>query len=321
MEYTSRNARVISRLGGCGAFGMAALELAEEYENLAVLTADLCTYSGLDRFAEKYPQYLYNMGIAEQNMVGVAAGMAKEGLNVFATTYASFATTRTCDQVRVNMGYMKFPIKLIGLTAGLTVGILGATHISIEDIAIMRSIPNITIISPADGFETVKAVKEAAKMDEPVYIRMTGSMNLPIVYHEDYKFEIGKMIPLREGKDAVVFATGTMVYACLKAGELLHEHGLEIGVVDVHTIKPLDVDIIENAFATSKLIISVEEHNVVGGLGSAIADYKAQYRCAPKLIKLGIREEFPHAASYEYLLKQYGLTPPQIAQRILEELN
>lgn len=321
MEYTSRNARVISRLGGCGAFGMAALELAEEYENLAVLTADLCTYSGLDRFAEKYPQYLYNMGIAEQNMVGVAAGMAKEGLNVFATTYASFAATRTCDQVRVNMGYMKFPIKLIGLTAGLTVGILGATHIALEDISIMRSIPNITVISPADGFETIKAVKEAAKMQTPVYIRLTGSMNAPIVYHEDYKFEIGKMITLRSGADVTVFATGTMVHECLEASDLLHEQGIEVRVVDVHTIKPLDKETIMDAFSTSKLIVAVEEHSVVGGLGSAISDCRAQYECTPKLIKIGIKEEFPHAASYGYLLKQYGLTAPQITQRILEELN
>lgn len=321
MEYTSRNARVISRLGGCGAFGMAALELAEEYENFAVLTADLCTYSGLDRFAEKYPQYLYNLGIAEQNMVGVAAGMAKEGMNVFATTYASFAATRTCDQIRVNMGYMKFPIKLIGLTAGLTVGILGATHIALEDVAIMRSIPNITVISPADGFETIKAVKEAAKMQTPVYIRLTGSMNAPIVYHEDYEFKIGKMITLRSGADVSIFATGTMVHECLKAADLLHEQGIEVCVVDVHTIKPLDKETVKKVFSASKLIVTAEEHSIIGGLGSAIADYKAQYECAPKLIKIGIKEEFPHAASYEYLLKQHGLTSSQIAQRILEELN
>ena len=190
---------------------------------------------------------MYNTGIAEQNMIGIAAGFASEGFIPFASTYATFASMRCADQVRVNMGYMKLGVKLIGLTAGLSVGILGATHMSIEDIAVIRSIPNITILSPADCTETIKAILAASENRDPTYIRLTGGMPSPIVYSEDYNFSIGKMITLRDGNDVVVFATGTMVYNSIKASELLEKQGISVKVIDVHTIKPLDKEtIIQN---------------------------------------------------------------------------
>lgn len=321
-DFTSVNIRTWSRLGSCGAFGVAALELPEINDKSVVLTADLCTFSGLDRFKAKYPDRLYNVGIAEQNMVGIAAGMAKEGFVPFATTYATFASMRCADQIKVSMGYMKLPVKLVGMTAGYSVGILGATHIALEDIAVMRSIPNVAILSPADCTATIKAVYAAAGTDTPVYLRLSGTMNNPVVYKEDFDFEIGKAITLREGTDIAVIATGTMVYNSLQAAEKLAENGLSVKVVDMHTIKPLDVKAVKETCST-KLIVTVEEHSVYGGLGGAVAEALALERNKPPHLIIGVSGDYPHAASYPYLLEQAGLTADQIAlkiQKTYEEL-
>lgn len=314
-ELKSATIRVMSRLGSCGAFGMAAMELPEMDDSLSIVTADLCFYSGLDRFREKYPERLYNVGIAEQNLVGVAAGLAKEGFTTFATTYASFAVTRALDQVRVNMGYMKLPIKLVGLTSGFSVSVLGATHTCIEDLAIARSIPNLVVLSPADCTETYYAVKAAAAYPGPVYLRLTGTMNNPVVYQEAYGYEIGKAIRLREGGDVAVIATGTMVDRSLKAAEILAEQGIECQVIDMHTIKPLDTGMVEEAFQ-AKLVVTVEEHSIRGGLGSAVAEHMAGAGSRAPQMMLGVPDEFTHAASYEHILEKYGLTSEQIAHNI-----
>lgn len=318
ISFTPANIRTWSRLGSCGAFGLAALELPERDDSVVMLTADLCFYSGLDRFKAKFPERLYNFGIAEQNLIGVAAGMAKEGLNPFATTYATFATTRCCDQVRVNMGYMQLGIKLVGLTSGLSVGILGATHMSFEDIAIMRSIPNITILSPADCTETVKATLAATQFDGPIYLRLTGVMGNPIVYREDYEYEIGKAITIKEGTDISIIATGTMVHYSLKATKLLEEKGISCQVVDMHTIKPIDKDAIYKA-CNNKMIVTVEEHSVIGGLGSAVAECLTGKTSRPPQLIIGISDEYKHAGSYDYLLDQYGLTAEIIAENIINK--
>lgn len=321
-DFTSVNIRTWSRLGSCGAFGIAAMELPEINDKSVILTADLCTFSGLDRFKAKYPDRLYNIGIAEQNMVGVAAGMAKEGFTPFATTYATFASMRCADQIKVNMGYMALPVKLVGLTSGYSVGILGATHISLEDIAVIRSIPNIVILSPADSTATIKATLAAVKTNTPVYLRLSGTMNNPVVYKEDFDFEIGKAITLREGTDIAVIATGTMVYNSLKAAEKLAENGLSIKVVDMHTIKPLDVEAVKAA-CSAKLIVTVEEHSVYGGLGGAVTEALALKKQKPPHLLIGVSGDYPHAASYPYLLEQAGLTAEKIAlkiQKTYEEL-
>jgi Transketolase, C-terminal subunit len=318
LEFTNTNIRTWAHLGSCGAFGLAAVELGEEYDDLAIFTADLRFYSGLDRFASQYPGKLYNIGIAEQNMIGVAAGMANEGFNVFATTYGTFASTRCCDQVRVNMGYMKIPVKLVGLTSGLSVGILGATHMSFEDIAIMRSIPNITILSPADCTETVKATLAAAKLDGPVYLRLTGIMGNPIVYKKDYDFQIGKAIKLMDGTDIAIIATGTMVASSLKAAKELTEDGISCSVIDMHTIKPIDRDMIISCI-DKKLLVTVEEHNIIGGLGSAVAEVLSNINQKPRQLIIGINDEFKHAADYKYLIEEYGITPMQIAKKVKDE--
>lgn len=319
IKYSPRDIRTWSMLGSCGAFGIAAMELPEIDSRCVVLTSDLCTYSSLDRFRQKYPDKFFNFGIAEQNMVGVAAGMAKEDFIPFATTYASFASSRCLDQVRVNMGYMKLGIKLVGLTSGLAVSILGATHMSVEDIAVMRSIPNITVLSPADCMETIKCVLAAAKMDGPVYLRLSGPMNNPVVYKEDYAFEIGKSITLCEGDDVVIVATGTMVYNSLKAAEILSEDGISCRVINMHTIKPLDVSVIQNACG-AKLIVTVEEHSKIGGLGGAVAEVLSELGEHPPLLRLGLTDEFKHAGTYEFMVEQYGLSVEQIAKCIKQKL-
>lgn len=315
IDYSLMNIKIWSRLGSCGAFGQAALFLPEINDKVVMLTADLCTFSGLDRFKLKYPDYLFNFGIAEQNMVGVAGGFAKEGFVPFATTYATFASMRCADQIKVNMGYMNLPIKLVGLTAGLSVGVLGATHMSLEDVAVMRSVPNVVILSPADCTATIKATIAAAQIDAPVYLRLSGTMNNPIVYKEDFDFEIGKAITLKEGKDVAIIATGSMVYNSLKAAEILEQNGVSAKVVDMHTIKPLDKEAIQDVLK-NKLIVTVEEHSIVGGLGSAVAEELALLKQRPPHLIIGVNGAYPHAASYPYLLDQAGLTPEKIASKI-----
>lgn len=325
IEINARNIRTWSRLGACGAFGLAALETPAMNENTVILTSDLRTFSGLERFGAAYPDRLYNVGIAEQNMVGVAAGFAKEGFIPFATTYATFASMRCADQIRVNMGYMRLPIKLVGLTAGLSVGVLGPTHISTEDLAVMRAIPNITVLSPADSLETIKAVEAALDIDGPVYIRLTGSSNFPAVYQEDYPFKPGRAIWLKTAlnetnADVSIIATGSLVYYCLKAAQTLEDEGVSCNVINIHTLRPLDTEAIENA-ASSRLLVTAEEHSTIGGLGSAVNDVLAQSRRNPYRMSIGIQDEYPHANGYDHLMEQYGFSAPAIAKRILKRLG
>ena len=317
IDFTSTNIRLWSRLGSCGAFGQAALSLPETKEKTVILTADVCNFSGLDRFRASYPDRVYNVGIAEQNMIGIAAGMAREGFTPFATTYAAFATMRCADQIKLCMGYMNLPVKLVGLSAGFSVGILGPTHMSLEDVAFMRALPNVVILSPADCTATVKAALAAAQLAAPVYLRLTGSMNNPIIYKEDFEFEVGKAIELRAGDDIAIIATGSMVLHALKAAELLEQEGLFAEVLDMHTVTPLDMEAVEKACAKN-LIVTVEEHSVIGGMGGAVAEALALKPSRPPHLLLGARGAYPHAGDYPFLLEYSGRTAPQIAGRIFE---
>ncbi|MBR6588231.1 MAG: transketolase [Kiritimatiellae bacterium] len=320
IAFNSMNVRIWSMLGSCGAFGQAALDLPEVNDRVVVLTSDLCVFSGLERFRAKFPDRLYNVGIAEQNMVGVAAGFAKEGFVPFATTYAAFASMRCADQVKVNMGYMGLPIKLVGLTAGFAVGALGATHMSLEDVAVMRAIPNVTLLSPADCTATVKAVQVAATCPGPVYLRLSGPMPNPIVYKGDCPFEIGRANTLRDGTDVSVIATGSMVYQALKAAELLEGAGVSTEVIDMHTIQPLDEDVVNRACGR-KLIVTVEEHSVVGGLGSAVAERIACCVRHPRLLMVGHEGRYPLAGSYGDLIRQDGLDAESIYKKVIQHLK
>lgn len=317
IAFNPMNMRIWSMLGSCGAFGQAALELPEIDDRVVVLTSDLCVFSGLERFKGKFPDRLYNVGIAEQNMVGVAAGFAREGFIPFATTYAAFASMRCADQVKVNMGYMGLPVKLVGLTAGFAVGALGATHMSLEDVSVMRAMPNVTVLSPADCTATVKAVMAAATCPGPVYLRLSGPMPNPIVYKGDCPFEVGKANVLRDGTDVTFIATGSMVYQALKAAELLEGDGVSAEVVDMHTIQPLDVEAVSRA-AGRKLIVTVEEHSVVGGLGSAVAEQLARLPRHPRLVRVGHEGRYPLAGSYADLIRQDGLDAEGIRRRVVK---
>lgn len=302
-----------------GTFGITLLDLAKEDDNLLVLSADLGNSSGLDRFKAQYPDKFINVGIAEQNMIGIAAGLVNEGMNVFCTTFAPFATMRACEQVRNHMGYMGLNVKLVGLASGFGTGILGNSHYGLEDVAIMRSIPNMTIISPADSTETAKATAAIMNYDAPVYLRLTGTANNPIVYKEDYDFQVGKGITLKAGTDLTIIAAGTMVYNSLQASKILEEQGISASIINMHTIKPLDTETIDDAIKSSKMIVSVEEHNKTGGLGGVIAEYLSSLNKGPLLLRLGIDDQFRHAGDYNYMLSQNELLPEQIAKNIEEK--
>jgi len=319
LEITSRNARQWSRLGSRGVFGQAILSLAETKKNLMVLSADLGSSSGLSRFKNAYPDKFLNVGISEQNMMGVAAGLAKESFVVFATSFAPFISMRASEQIRMNLGYMNLNIKAVAIGSGVAMAYLGNSHYGIEDASIMRSIPNLTVVSPADCGEIVKTVFAAAEYDGPMYIRLTGEANNPIVYTEDYDFQIGKSITLLEGSEITIIANGTMVYESLEAAKLLEIKGLSVTVVNMHTIKPLDTSVINKAISSSKLIVSVEEHSVVGGLGGSIAEYKTAISNAPPQLIIGLPDKFGKVGEHKYLLEKYGLTAKQIADKILKK--
>jgi transketolase len=318
---TEKDNRQWSRLGSRATFGQAILMLAEKKHNLIVMSADLGNSSGLDRFKSNYPDKFLNIGIAEQNMIGVAAGLAKDGFVVFATSFAPFITMRASEQIRMNLGYMNLNVKAVSIGSGVSMAFLGNSHFGLEDASIMRSIPNITVVSPADCAEIVKTVFAAADFEGPMYIRLTGAVNNPVVYKDDYDFKIGKAVTIKEGHDITIFANGTMVYESLEASKILESHGISASVINMHTIKPLDTEAIDKAIKTSSLIVSVEEHNVIGGLGGAIAEYKTQFNKAPPQLILGLPDIFLKTGEYRYLLEKYELVGDKIAQKILNKIK
>ena len=320
MKLEKSKIKLWSTIGSRATFGLTALDLAKSVKNLMILTSDVSTSAGLDRFKNIFPQNYLEVGIAEQNLIGIAAGLSSEGMNVFTSTFSPFQTMRCCEQIKVNLGYMREKVVLVGLASGLALGTLGYTHCSIEDISIMRSIPNITVISPADCGETVKALHAASVYKNSVYIRLTGGSNNNIVYNEDYNFEIGKPILLKDGGDICIFATGPMVYNCLQAANILEKKNINVKVINVHTIKPFDDEIFHSYFKKSKYIFSVEEHSIIGGLGSAIAESNSKIINSPKHVFIGLPDKYGHGGTYDFLLEKYSLKPQQIANRILEEI-
>ena len=317
MEINARNVRQWARLGPRGFFGQAILSIAEKYNDLIVMSADLGSSSGLERFRISYPEKFLNSGIAEQNLIGVAAGLAKEGHNVFATSFSPFIAMRASDQVRMNLGYMNLNIKAVAIGSGIGMGFLGNSHFGIEDAAVMRSIPNITVISPADCAEVLQTVRAAAAFKGPMYIRLTGITNCPIVYSEEYDFEIGKAITLRDGGTITIIATGSMVAEALKTADLLQEFGIKATVINMHTIKPLDCHTVDQAVGNSNAIITLEEHSVIGGLGSAVAEYLAPKKNKVPQMLLGLPDAYIKTGDYGYMLKDQSLTAEAISEKII----
>ena len=320
IEISRAKLRVWSMLGKRGTFGMVLTEIATEYNNLMAVTADFTKSSGLERFSKLYPEKYLTVGIAEQNLIGISSGLASEGYNVFATSFASFITTRCYEQIKIHCGYMKHDIKIVGLAAGFGVEQQGNTHYGLDDISLMRTIPNIVIVSPADCMEVVKATECLCKFDGPVYLRLCGERNDPIVYKEDYDFQIGKAIVLREGRDVTIIATGTMVYQSLQVAEQLANEGVECAVINMHTIKPLDRAIVYEYCSNSQLVVTIEEGFISGGLGSAVAECLSQLNICRPLDMIGL-SSFPHPGEYNYLLEQCGLSVFQIAKRIKNKLR
>ena len=276
--------------------------------------------AGLDRFKREFPSDFYNVGIAEQNLIGIASGLSSEGFKAIAVAQACFISMRSFEQIRQYLGYMKNPVICVGINSGFSLTFFGNTHYAIEDLALMRCIPGMTILSPSDAGSATKAFSAALELDTPVYIRLSGALNCPVVYSEEPNFEIGKAIRVREGSDVAIFATGQMVSQSIKASEILSANGVSVEVWDMHTIKPIDRQAISNSL-NKKLIVSVEEHNVIGGLGSAVSDVMSEYPNSPVLLKLGVQDAFMNVGDYSYLLKQVRLTPEQIAEDILNKFN
>lgn len=320
-EINQSNARQWSRIGSRGVFGQAVLAVAEHHPDMMVISADLGNSSGLDRFKKTYPEQFLNIGIAEQNMIGVAAGMAKEGYNVFATSFAPFITMRAAEQVRMNLGYMGMNVKAVAIGSGVSMAFLGNSHYGIEDAAVMRAIPNLTVVCPADCAEIFKVVAAAADFEGAMYIRLTGAVGNPPVYIEDYDFEIGKAVVLRAPAAVTLVATGSMVYESLEAAKLLEEAGISAGVINMHTIKPLDTVVLDQAMQSSRLLVTVEEHSVIGGLGGAVAEYKSAKRTAPPQLILGLPDAFDITGDYRFLLEHHGLVASKIAARVQAELS
>ena len=316
MKIEKSKIKLWSTIGSRATFGLIALELAKSINNLMILTSDVSTSAGLDRFKVKFPDKYLDVGIAEQNLIGIAAGLSSEGMNVFTTTFSPFQTMRCCEQIKVNLGYMRHKVNMVGLASGVVLGTLGYTHCCIEDVSIMRSIPNITVISPADCFETLKATLACVNHKESVYIRLTGGAKNQSVYKQDYDYIIGQAVTLREGVDITIIAAGTMVYKSLLAADILLEQGISSTVVNMHTIKPIDKMAIEEA-CNSSLIVSVEEHNVIGGLGSAIAEHKSSLKRSPKQLLLGVKDIYTKGGDYKFLQDKHRLTPDKIVEDIL----
>ena len=320
MEFKSADIRTWSILGQRGTFGLALQKLAAETSSVVAMTADLCNTAGLARFRQSFPERFLNVGIAEQDLIGAAAGASQCGDTVFAATFANFAALRACEQIRHFLGYMGCNVKVVGLSAGFGMEFFGVTHYGLEDVAALRAIPRLVILSPADGAETVKAVAAAAEHPGPVYIRLTGVMNQPMVYRRDFAFAIGQANRLRDGADAAVYATGSMVRPALDAAELLSAGGVECAVWDMHTLKPLDAEALRQC-AGKRLAVTVEEHSITGGLGGAAAEFLAGEGGMPPLLRLGVEDGYPRAGDYSYMLESCGLTKDAIAKRISDTLT
>ena len=297
-------------------FGEALVELGEQYPELMVLVADLADATKVEWFQKKYPERFVECGIAEENMIGIAAGLAACGKIPFATSFAMFSAGRAFEQVRNSVGYPHLNVKVVGSHAGISVGEDGATHQCCEDLALMRTIPGMVVLNPCDHYEMRAAVKAAIEHNGPVYLRL-GRLAVESVHHEndEFHFELGKGITLRDGKDVTVIATGLMVGEAVKAAKALEADGVDARVLDIHTIKPLDTELILKAAKETGKIVTVEEHSVVGGLGEAVASFLSEV-CPTPVTKIGVNDEFGHSGPAVDLLKEFGLCADNIAETV-----
>jgi len=300
------------------AFGNTLVELIDRDERVYVLDGDLANSTKADKVSRERPEHFLQMGIAEQNMMGVAAGMASCGLVPWLSSFACFLVNRDLDQLRVVVAQPNLPVKIAGAYSGLLTGKTGKTHQEVADIAVLRAMPNMTVISPADAVEVRAAMLAANDSDGPVYIRMTRDAE-PIVFTDDYTFKIGQVITVREGSDITIFSTGAQTVRCLEAADLLAADGVSAHVVHVPTIKPLDAEAIAAAAAKTGRVVTAEDHTIIGGLGGAVAEVLGELQ-PTRMRRVGIRDTFGESAANEDLLQKYGLTPGHVAQAARELL-
>ena len=301
------------------AYGEALVKLGKVNKDVVVLEADLSKSTMTAYFKKEFPERHINVGIAEADMIGTAAGIATTGKIPFASTFAHFAAGRAFDQVRNSVAYPHLNVKICPTHAGVSLGEDGGSHQSVEDVALMRAIPGMVVLSPADAVETEKMVFAAAEYKGPVYVRL-GRLNIPVLFDENYKFEIGKATTLKEGNDVAILATGLMVSEALEAAKLLEEKGVKARVVNVSTIKPLDTETVLKAAKECKFIVTSEEHSVIGGLGSAVSEYLSEVHPA-KVVKHGIQDVFGQSADGETMLTNYGLRAKDIAETVMNNLK
>ena len=294
------------------AYGKALVELGEKNKNVVVLDADLAAATKTGAFKKAFPERFFDTGIAESNMMSLAGGLATTGFTVFASTFAMFAAGRAFEQVRNTIGYPHLNVKIGATHAGISVGEDGASHQCCEDIALMRSIPGMVIINPADDIEARAAVFAAAEHDGPVYMRF-GRLAVPRVFDENYKFEIGKAVTLKEGTDVTIIATGLMVNEAIEAAKTLEAEGVSVELINMHTIKPLDKEAVIKAAKKTGCIVTAEEHNIIGGLGSAVAEAVAE-ECPVPVIRVGVNDEFGKSGPAVELLHLYGLDAENIVK-------
>ncbi|KJR47750.1 Transketolase, C-terminal section [Desulfosporosinus sp. I2] len=300
------------------AYGKALLVLGAENPNVVVLDADLSKSTKTADFAKKYPERFFNMGIAEANLLGTAAGLAAAGKIPFASTFAIFAVGRAFEQIRNSIAYPKLNVKIAATHSGITVGEDGGSHQAIEDVAIMRAVPNMVVLVPADGEETRQVVLAAAQYKGPVYIRM-GRLDVPLLFGEEYRFEIGKANVLKEGTDVAIMANGVMVSMALEAAAELADQGVSVSVVNVASVKPLDEETIVRIAKTTKAVVTAEEHNIIGGLGSAVAELLGEKQPTP-IVRVGLKDTFGESGRPLELLEKYGLTKAELVKAVHEVL-
>src|SRR3990170_2288282 len=300
-------------------YGETLAQLGESSQEIVVLDADLSGSTKTNIFAKKFPERFFNMGVSEADMMGTAAGLAAAGKIPFASTFAIFASGRAWEQIRQSIAYPKLNVKIVASHGGITVGEDGASHQAIEDIAIMRAIPNMTVIVPCDGVETRSVIQEIVKYNGPVYVRVARG-KFPVVLPEDYKFTMGKGVVVRDGKDATIIAMGLMVSYALDAAETLAKEGLNIRVINMSTIKPIDRELIINAAKETRAIVTCEEHSIIGGLGEAVASVVVE-ECPVPMKRVGIQDRFGQSGLAEELLIHYGLMPKDIAAAMKEVIT
>ena len=300
-------------------YGEELAKLGEENENIVVLDADLSTATKTEIFAKKFPDRFINVGIAEQNLMGISAGLSTFGKIPYASTFAVFAAGRAYEQIRNSIAYPNLNVKICATHAGITVGEDGATHQMLEDLSLMRSLPNMTVISTSDDTQTRWAVREISKINGPVYLRLSR-MATPVIYEKSDNFEIGKGIQIGDGMDASIITTGVTVYEALKAQEILKENGVNVRVIDMHTIKPIDKDLIIKCAKETKRIITVEDHNIIGGLGSAVCEVLAE-EYPTKVERMGIPDCFGRSGKADELMRYYKIDSTAIINKIINSKN